>query len=127
MICRVTGVDADETPKDFKGTSGQKYGQYGKDTLQKLIEKGEISVQVSLDPKDNSYGRNICLIKVKGKNLSTSLVEAGAAYVYANYVKPEMLPELQAAEERAKKARAGIWQEPDKERPWDYRARTRTP
>jgi endonuclease YncB( thermonuclease family) len=121
--CRVTGIDADETPHEWKGQPGQKYGKYGADTMKKLIANGDVSVQISMNPGDISEGRNICLITVKGKNLSTSLVEAGAAYVYRQFVKPEMAAELDKAESKAMKAGSGVWADPDKERPWDYRQR----
>jgi endonuclease YncB( thermonuclease family) len=50
-------------------------------------------------------------------------VEAGAAYVYRQFVKPEMAAELDKAESKAMKAGSGVWADPDKERPWDYRQR----
>lgn len=127
VVCRVTGIDAPETAKQWKGESGQKYGEYSKETLQKLVENKEVSVQISLDPGDkvgaSMKDRSLCLVTIKGKNLSTSMVEAGAAYVYDQFVKPEMLGELKAAEGIAKEKGNGVWSNPGLERPWDYRRR----
>lgn len=129
VICRVTGIDAPETEKAWKRKPepGQKYGEFSKKTLQEMIENREVSVQVSLDPKDkrgpSMKNRDLCLITIEGKNVSTAMVEAGAAYVYDTFVKPEMRGELTAAEAKAKKEKAGIHASPNEEKPWDYRQR----
>lgn len=127
--CRITGIDAPETakPKKVPADPGQKYGQYGKQTIEQLIKDKKIEVRISTDPLDKKsiYDRSLCLVTINGDNLSTALVEAGAAYVYDRYVKPEMAGELRQAENRAKAAKKGVWQDPNEERPWDYRNRTR--
>jgi len=121
VICRVTSIDAPETAK--KGEPGQKYGKYGADTIERLIKDKKVEVQISTVPGDKSYGRELCLITINGDNLSTAMVEAGAAYVYERYAKPELRGALSKAELSAKQRKVGIWQDPEEERPWDYRRR----
>lgn len=123
VICRVTSIDAPETAK--KGEPGQKYGKYSADTIARLIKDKKVEVQISTVPGDSSYGRELCLITINGDNLSQAMVEAGAAYVYDRYAKPELKASLYGAQEVAKKKRIGVWQDPNEEMPWDYRERTR--
>lgn len=84
-------------------------------------------VQVSLNPADKKTdsmkNRDLCLVTIQGKNLSTSMVEAGAAYVYDKFIKPELANELYTAQSKAEKNKTGVWSEPRQEKPWDYRRR----
>lgn len=121
VVCRVTSIDAPETGK--KDVPGQKYGKYSVSTIEKLIKDKKIEVQVSTVPGDKSYGRDLCLITVNGDNLSTAMVEAGAAYIYEKYAKPELIGDLRKAEEKSRKNKSGVWQSPNEERPWDFRRR----
>lgn len=129
--CRITGIDAPETakPRKVPADPGQKYGPYGKETLERLIKDKKVEVRISTDPTDKTgksmENRSLCLVTINGDNLSTAMVEAGAAYVFNQYVKGEMSGELRAAEERARKKGVGVWKDPNEERPWDYRNRTR--
>ena len=131
VICRITGIDAPETAKSFRrdaqGRSdpGQRYGAFGAQTLERLIKDKKVEVQVSLLPEDKKYGRDLCLVTINGDNLSNAMVEAGAAYVYQWYVKPELTDALNASEQNARRRRVGVWENPQEERPWDYRNRTR--
>ena len=119
VICRVTSIDAPETAK--KGEPGQKYGKYSTDTIARLIKDKKVEVQISTVPGDKSYGRELCLITINGDNLSQAMVEAGAAYVYERYAKPELKADLYKAEASARQKKLGVWQNPEEERPWDYR------
>lgn len=121
VICRVTSIDAPESAK--KGEPGQKYGKYSAAALEKLIKDKKVEVQVSTVPGDKSYGRDLCLITINGDNLSTAMVEAGAAYIYERYAKPELIGGLKKAEATAKQRRVGVWENPNEERPWNYRKR----
>jgi len=127
VTCRVTGVDAPETAKTWKNPpeKAQPFGDYATDVLKKFVEQGKVSVQVSTSPQDQpnekNYFRNICLVTVKGHDLSTELVEKGAAYVYDKYVKPEMASGLNAAQDQAKKAKRGVWSQDGLTRPDAYR------
>ena len=129
--CRITGIDAPETakPRKVPADPGQKYGPYGKETIEQLIKDKKVEVRISTDPMDKTgksmENRSLCLVTINGDSLSTAMVEAGAAYVFNQYVKGEMSGELQAAEDRARKKGVGVWKDPNEERPWDYRYRTK--
>jgi endonuclease YncB( thermonuclease family) len=125
VTCRVTGVDAPESPKAWKDDPGQPFGAYATSVLKKFVEQGKVSVQISLSPQDQpnkaNYFRNVCLVTVKGHDLSAALVEQGAAYVYEKYVKAEMEPALNTAQQKAKEAKRGVWSQDGLARPDEYR------
>lgn len=118
VACRITGIDAPETAKPAKNgkpaSPGQPFGESSKITLQRLIENKEVQVEMSygLTGKlEESYGRNICNITIKGDNVSHQMVKSGQAWVYNNFVKPEMQKQLQSAEASARNNKVGLWQQ----------------
>ena len=53
-----------------------------------------------------------------GKNLNQELVNAGLAWWYRKYSNDETLGEL---EEEARKAKRGLWNDPNPIPPWEFR------
>lgn len=80
MVCRLDGIDAQETAKPWKTPPdpGQPYGEAAKTELMRLIDKREVNVTVT--KSSDTYGREICQIDIQGnKNVNAEMVKAGAA------------------------------------------------
>jgi endonuclease YncB( thermonuclease family) len=61
------------------------------------------------------YGRTVALCSVGGADLSLSMVRAGWAVAWCDYLRrqrPALLPAFQAAEADARGARRGMWARP---------------
>ena len=86
LNCRISGLDAPETDHTKQGgKKAQPYSEESKQTLQDLLAAGKIKVTVtqeaSKDPKDPNHGRSVCKIDVEGKDITRSMLEAGASVV----------------------------------------------
>lgn len=115
LVCRIDGIDAPEVAHPTHGKpTGQPYGEESKATLQDMILKREVTVRISKPAvgtektRANNYGRDVCQIEISGKNVSTEMVRAGAAWVYTHFNTDPTLPTLQA---EAKAAHRGLWRD----------------
>ncbi len=106
---RLHGIDCPERGQAF-GAAARRFASslaFGK------------SVTVRSLGKDR-YGRLLGEVVLSdGRSLNRELVAAGMAWHYARYSDDEALAR---AEREARKARVGIWSEPDPVAPWSYRA-----
>lgn len=111
---RVYGIDTPE--------STQWYGQNAKRfTSSQLFDK-----TVSIDPIDTDrYGRTIALVSVGDLVINRLLVEYGYAWVYDSYCKKSFCAEWKQLEEEARKAKRGLWKNPNAIPPWKYRQLSR--
>ena len=95
-VCRVDGIDAQETSKSWKQPPepGQPYGDAAKKELSRLIDQKEVSVTIT-KAKD-AYGRSVCQIDLQGANVSAEMVKAGAAFLTEKYWKdsPESVQQV---------------------------------
>lgn len=120
MKIRFCGIDAPE--KDQPG------GIESRDHLRSLVAQGDGSIGVVAIEKDR-YGRTVADLFVMRRDgseihLNSQMVADGHAYHYARYSGNCPQPDLLArAEEIAKDEGGGLWQNPNAERPWDYRKR----
>jgi len=109
---RLHGIDCPERGQAF-GAAARRFASslaFGK------------RVTVKSRGKDR-YGRVLGeVVLPDGRRLDRELVAAGMAWHYARYSDDEALAK---AERRARKARVGIWSEPDPVAPWSYRAASR--
>ena len=105
---RFHGIDTPETGQPF-GTKAKQF------TSAKTFGK---TVSVAVKDKDR-YGRTVGVVMVGGENVNLALVSAGLARWYQFYAQNEKT--LQQAEQAAKKARRGIWSDPNSIAPWDWR------
>jgi endonuclease YncB( thermonuclease family) len=81
------------------------------------------TVEISYEKLDR-YGRVLGLITCGGKDINLAQVEAGLAWWYREYQReqtPEQRRAYEAAEERARADRRGLWQQPNPVKPSDYR------
>lgn len=116
LNCRIDTIDAPETAKPKYGKAGQPYAEEAKKTLQRMILNKEVTVIVT-NP-NGKYNRQYCKIEVEGVGVDKAMLQAGAAWLYRRYSND---PELSKTEEGAKKAKRGLWADPNAQSPEDFR------
>ena len=115
---RLCGIDAPE--KDQAG------GIESRDHLRSLVAQGDGSIGVVPIEKDR-YGRTVAdlfIARPDGSeiHLNSQMVMDGMAYHYDRYSSSCPQPDvLVRAEEIAKEQSAGVWTNPNAEKPWEYR------
>lgn len=109
---RLYGIDAPEM--------NQMYGPESKEWLLSRVMGQPVTVE-----KENvdQYGRLVGRVYAKEKYINMEAVQAGMAWYYKQYAKGE--GDLFRAEEKARRARAGLWQQERPQAPWEYRKRHR--
>ncbi len=112
---RLYGVDCPE--------SRQKYGNEATEFARQLLLGKKVRVKTM---HTDQYGRTVGLVSVGRKMLNRELVRAGYAWVYPAYCKKQPLcAELRKLEEKAKRKKAGLWQNKRPLPPWEWRKRKR--
>ena len=110
---RLEGIDAPE--------SHQAFGTQSKKSLSEMVFGKDVTVVYK---KTDQYGRIVGKILLDGNDINLEQVKAGMAWHYKEYQK-EQTPqdrELYAsAEEEARKARRGLWQDNDPVEPSAFR------
>jgi len=105
---RLHGIDCPEL--------GQSYGRRAKNFTKKLAA-GEIVI-LRTRGRD-AYGRLICVVELPdGRNLNRELVRQGYAWWYKRYSNDK---ELRILEADARRARRGLWADPQPIPPWEFR------
>ena len=117
LTVRLACIDAPETAQS-------PYGQQARTYLQQRLPIGR---EVSLDIKTTDrYGRSVAEV-FTGVNINLALVEDGQAFAYRQYLRGCDAKAYLEAEERASRARLGVWQVPGGiTRPWDFRRARRS-
>lgn len=110
---RLEGIDAPE--------SHQAFGTQSKKNLSEMVFGKDVTIVYQ---KTDQYGRLVGKILLNGKDINLEQVKAGMAWHYKEYQR-EQTPEdrdlYAAAEEEARKARRGLWQDPDPVEPSAFR------
>ena len=110
---RVSGIDTPER--------GQAYGHVASESLAKLAF-GQLATADC--PKQDRYGRWVCVVRVNGVDVGLAQVKSGLAWHYKKYAS-EQTPtdqELYAmAEQEARVAGIGLWKDAEPTPPWDWR------
>jgi endonuclease YncB( thermonuclease family) len=104
---RLAQIDAPEKRQDF--------GAASKDSLSNLVFGKQVAVEVATTDK---YGRTVGKVLVSGLETNLEQVKRGMAWVYRQYASD---PAYFAAEETARKARAGLWSQSNPIPPWEFR------
>ncbi|MHB8055478.1 MAG: thermonuclease family protein [Candidatus Aminicenantales bacterium] len=104
---RLEGIDCPERDQAL----GKQARQYASS-----LAFGKI-VQVRECYKD-AFGRSVARVSVAGRDLSLELIRKGLAWHFTRYSSEA---ELSSAEKEAKRAKIGLWAEPDPTPPWKFR------
>ncbi len=104
---RLYGVDAPE--------GGQAYGSVARRFLSNLV----FGKTVAVDVRDiDRYKRSVARLTVEGADVGLEMIRAGFAWHYARYSHDARYAE---AEQAARSARRGLWQDRAPVAPWTYR------
>ncbi len=112
---RLQGIDAPEKKQAF--------GQVCKNALMRLSQNQPAQVEVY---KQDRYGRLVAKLTVKGKDLALEQIKAGCGWHYTAYQKEQTIADQQAyahAEQQARAAKRGLWQDAKPIAPWSFRQR----
>lgn len=120
LDCRIDKIDAPEVAHSKYGKEGQPYGEEAAKTLQELIANKEVTVRKTQPPPGKNYGRSLCQIEVEGKDVSTEMIRAGAAWLYRRYSNDPVLSKL---EREAKADKRGLWNALNPEYPENFKRR----
>ena len=110
---RLAGIDAPET--------GQEFGTKAKQHLLDLVGGDEITVAWQ---KRDKYGRIVGKLVHDGTDVNLAMVRSGFAWWYRKYAgeqSPLDQVHYEAAQERAKTERVGLWADKAPLAPWDWR------
>lgn len=109
---RLHGIDCPEKRQPF--------GNKAKQLTSRLVFGKVVTVQpVATD----RYGRTVAKVSVGGQSLNEALVKAGLAWWYERYARRDKV--LALLQDRARKARRGLWSQEKPVPPWVYRHRGR--
>lgn len=112
---RLLGIDAPE--------KAQAYGTRSRQNLSDLVFNKD--VQADCIGQDR-YNRRLCKILVNGVDVNLEQVKAGFAWHYKRYQNSQTSSDRKAyakAEQDAKNARRGLWNDPSPVAPWSFRRR----
>lgn len=104
---RLAQIDAPE--------SDQAFGQRSKQSLSAIIFNKTIRVKKEAIDR---YGRTVGTILVDGLDANREQVKRGMAWAYRNYLHDQSLVQV---EEEARRAKVGLWSDPNPMPPWEYR------
>lgn len=104
---RLSGIDAPELR--------QEYGAAAKEALSALVQGREITFR---DSGQDQYHRNLVRLYADGVDVNRELVRRGLAWWYRSYSND---PDLEAAEQEARRFRRGLWSRPSPQPPWEWR------
>lgn len=110
---RLAGIDAPEKRQPF--------GQRSKESLSDLLYNHEVQVEST---KRDRYGREIGKVIVDGLDANLEQVKRGMAWHYKTYQREQSTQDrvsYSEAEERARRARVGLWKDAQPVPPWDFR------
>jgi endonuclease YncB( thermonuclease family) len=113
MSIRLAGIDAPETAHGDR--SAQPYAEMAKQIATDLIKNAK-DVRIVSRPDDTTYGRQVSMVYVDGKNLNLELVRRGAAaYLpYRGKGKSSFYNQkaFEEAEKQATEGNRGMWSDP---------------
>lgn len=110
---RLQGIDAPEIK--------QKYGPESQKNLERMVMGREVTIVWT---KVDKYRRTVGTIMLDGRDMNIEQVKAGLAWHFKKYAdeqEPKDRVTYAKAEEEARAARLGLWQDPNPEPPGDFR------
>jgi micrococcal nuclease len=104
---RLHGVDAPERKQPF--------GTVARQRLSELIFSKPVKVQQT---DIDQYGRVVAIAYVDGTSVNEEMLRSGLVWHYTEYDKNPKWAEL---EREARRAKVGLWQDPNPVAPWEWR------
>ena len=104
---RLEGIDAPE--------STQPFGTRSKRALSEKVFGKQVTIEWT---EKDRFGRTLGRVMLDGRWINKDMVTEGFAWHYKQYSSEK---ELSEAEEEAKKAKAGLWSDPNARPPWEFR------
>jgi endonuclease YncB( thermonuclease family) len=104
---RLAQIDAPE--------SDQAFGQRSKQSLSDMVFNKNIRVEKETIDK---YGRTVGTIFVDGLDANREQIKRGMAWAYRKYLHDQSLLQV---EDEARRAKVGLWSDPNPMPPWEYR------
>ena len=104
---RLQGIDAPEL--------NQAFGTKAKTSLSDLVFGKSVRL---VETGRDRYGRTLGDVYVSEVWVNLAVIERGMAWFFVKYSKDER---LRNAEAKARKSRAGLWQQPSPVPPWEWR------
>jgi endonuclease YncB( thermonuclease family) len=117
LTVRLACIDAPESAQTPYGLKSRQYLQ------QRLPIGREVSLNIKTTDR---YGRSVAEV-ISETNINLALVEDGQAFAYRQYLSGCDAKAYLEAEDRASRARLGVWQVPGGiTKPWNFRRGRRT-
>jgi micrococcal nuclease len=105
-VVRLIGVDAPEKTGGYRPS--ERFGDAATRYMRELVEGKVVTLEYDGDRRDQ-YHRTLAYVTlVDGTFVNAAIIRAGWAEVYRRFTYTRK-PELQAAEQEARKARRGMW------------------
>lgn len=101
---------------------GQAFGKKAKQFTSKMVFGKAVEVH-RMDT--DRYGRTVALVSVDKQLLNKELVKAGLAWVYDRYCSEPICESWRNFQLRARMDKRGLWSDPDRIPPWEYRRKRR--
>jgi micrococcal nuclease len=111
---RLYGIDCSE--------GGQAFGKKAKQFTSKMVYRKVVEVH-RMDT--DRYGRTVALVSVGQQLLNKELVKAGLAWVYDRYCSEPICEGWKSFQLRARMDKRGLWSDPDRIPPWEFRRKKR--
>jgi len=115
---RLQGIDAPELKQAFGSVSQQ--------NLSRMVLDKQVSIFWT---KVDKYRRTVGTIRLDGRDMNIEQVKAGLAWHFKKYAdeqEPQDRLTYAAAEQQARAARLGLWQDPNPTVPGDWRQEVKT-
>ncbi len=116
---RLAGIDAPEKSQPWSGAA--------RNRLSALLANRLLKLTVL---KTDRWERAVARVDADGIDVSLAMLESGLAWHFARYDRDlpvALARRYAAAEQVARRERAGLWRETDPEPPWAFRQRSRQP
>ena len=110
---RLTGIDAPEKKQAF--------GEVSRQNIARLVFGADVLVEIR---KRDRYQRELGRVVVGGMDVNLTQIQSGMAWHYKKYEMEQPFAERQAysdAEQIARAARVGLWNDSSPIPPWEFR------
>lgn len=111
---RLAGIDCPET--------FQVHGEAAKQYLASQVEGKRVRI---VPETVDQYGRTVGMVLVNGANINDQIVSNGHGWVFRKYCTADYCKDWLKLEEKARKAKVGLWEDANPRPPWEWRAEQR--